>query len=128
MILGIIASIICYLAIQLKNRLGYDDSLDAFGIHGIGGITGAILLTFFIRQSWMKDAAAASATGWTVWNQLGIQVIAVLIAIAYAALMTYIIILVIDKIFKFKSTETDEMAGLDRSYHGERAYGMLNPN
>ena len=128
MILGLIASVICYLAIQLKNKLGYDDSLDAFGIHGIGGITGAILLSFFIRQSWMKEAAAASATGWTVWNQLGIQVIAVLIAIAYAALMTYIIIVCIDKIFKFKSSETDEMAGLDRSYHGERAYGMLNPN
>ena len=128
MILGLIASVICYLAIQLKNKLGYDDSLDAFGIHGIGGITGAILLSFFIRQSWMKEAAAESATGWTVWNQLGIQVIAVLIAIAYAALMTYIIIVCIDKIFKFKSSETDEMAGLDRSYHGERAYGMLNPN
>ena len=128
MILGLIASVICYLAIQLKNKLGYDDSLDAFGIHGIGGITGAVLLTFFIRKSWMKEAASVSATGWTVWNQLGIQVVAVLIAIVYAALMTYLIILVIDKIFKFKSTETDEMAGLDRSYHGERAYGMLNPN
>jgi Amt family ammonium transporter len=128
MILGLIASIICYLAIQLKNKLGYDDSLDAFGIHGIGGITGAILLSFFIRQSWMKEAASVSATGWTVWNQLGIQVFAVLIAIVYAAIMTYIIILCIDKVFKFKSSETDEMAGLDRSYHGERAYGMLNPN
>jgi Amt family ammonium transporter len=125
MVLGIIASVICYLAIQLKNKLGYDDSLDAFGIHGIGGITGAVLLTFFIRQSWMKEAAA---TGWTVWNQLGIQVVAVLIAIVYAAIMTYIIIVCIDKVFKFKSSETDEMAGLDRSYHGERAYGMLNPN
>jgi Amt family ammonium transporter len=128
LILGVIASVICYSAIQVKNKLGYDDSLDAFGIHGIGGITGAILLTFFIRQSWMKDANSISAGGWTVWNQLGIQAFAVLIAIVYAAVMTYIIILVIDKIFKFKSTETDEMAGLDRSYHGERAYGMLNPN
>jgi len=50
------------------------------------------------------------------------------IAIAYAALMTWGIIVVVDKIFKFKSSDTDEMAGLDRSYHGERAYGMLNPN
>ena len=127
LLLGILASFICYLAIMFKNKLGYDDSLDAFGIHGIGGITGAILLTFFIRKSWMNDAASAMP-GWTIWNQLGIQAIAVLIAIAYAALMTYLIIRVIDKVFKFKSTETDEMAGLDRSYHGERAYGMLNPN
>ncbi len=128
MILGIVASLICYFAIQLKNRLGYDDSLDAFGIHGIGGITGAILLTFFIRQSWMRDAASVSNGGWTIWNQLGIQTIAVLIAITYAALMTFVIILVVDRLFKFKASETDEMAGLDRSYHGERAYGMLNPN
>jgi Amt family ammonium transporter len=127
LLLGILASVICYLAIMMKNKLGYDDSLDAFGIHGIGGITGAILLTFFIRKSWMNDATS-SIPGWTIWNQLGIQVVAVIIAIAYAALMTYIIILLVDKVFKFKSTETDEMAGLDRSYHGERAYGMLNPN
>jgi Amt family ammonium transporter len=128
MILGVAASIICYMAIQAKNRLGYDDSLDAFGIHGIGGITGAIMLTFFIRKSWMSEAVAASASGWTLWKQLGVQVAAVAIAIAYTAVMTYVIILVVDKIFKFKSTEADEMAGLDRSYHGERAYGMLNPN
>jgi ammonium transporter, Amt family len=127
MMLGIVASLICYFTIQLKNKLGYDDSLDAFGIHGIGGITGAILLSFFIRQSWMKDAASVS-NGWSVWNQLGIQMLAVLIAIAYVALTTFVIILVVDRLFKFKSSETDEMAGLDRSYHGERAYGMLNPN
>jgi Amt family ammonium transporter len=127
MILGVLASTICYFAIMMKNKLGYDDSLDAFGIHGIGGITGAILLIFFIRRSWMSEAATVSA-GWSMWNQLLVQLVAVGIAIAYAALMTWGIILVVDKIFKFKSTESDEMAGLDRSYHGERAYGMLNPN
>ncbi len=127
MIIGIVASLICYMAIQMKNRLGYDDSLDAFGIHGIGGITGAILLTFFIRSSWMSDAATAKS-GWTIWSQLGVQAAAVAIAIVYTALMTLVIIFVIDKLFKFKSTESEEMAGLDRSYHGERAYGMLNPN
>jgi Amt family ammonium transporter len=87
MVLGVIASFICYSAIQLKNKLGYDDSLDAFGIHGVGGIVGAILLTFFIRPSWMKEAAAA-ATGssWTVWNQLGVQVLAVSIAIVLSSI------------------------------------------
>jgi Amt family ammonium transporter len=129
MILGIIASFLCYMAIQAKNRLGYDDSLDAFGIHGVGGIVGALFLVFFIRPSWMQDAAAASATGtWTIWNQLGVQALAVGIAIVYVAAMTFLIIFVLNKVIKFKSNEVDEMAGLDRSYHGERGYGMLNPS
>jgi Amt family ammonium transporter len=128
MILGLLASFICYMAIQLKNKLGYDDSLDAFGIHGVGGITGALLLAFFIRPAWMKEAAALVNSKWTVWNQLGIQASAVVIAIVYAAGMTFGIIYILNKVVKFKSTEDDEMAGLDRSYHGERGYGMLNPS
>ena len=128
MLLGVIASLVCYMAIMMKNKLGYDDSLDAFGIHGVGGITGALLLVFFIRPSWMKDAASLAGGSWTVWNQLGIQALAVIIAIAYAAVMTYLIIFALDKLVKFKSSEDDEMAGLDRAYHGERGYGMLNPS
>jgi Amt family ammonium transporter len=116
------------MGIQLKNKLGYDDSLDAFGIHGIGGIVGALLLTFFIRPSWMHDAAVAAGGKWTIWNQFGVQTLAVSIAIVYAALMTFIIIFILNKFIKFKSSEDDEMAGLDRSYHGERGYGMLNPS
>lgn len=128
MILGLVASFICYSAIQVKNKLGYDDSLDAFGIHGVGGIVGALLLTFFIRPSWMKEAAEASGGTWTVLNQLGVQALAVSIAVVYAGLMTFIIIYILNKFIKFKSSEADEMAGLDRSYHGERGYGMLNPS
>ena len=128
MVLGIVASLVCYMAIMMKNKLGYDDSLDAFGIHGVGGITGAILLVFFIRPVWMSEAAALSGGSWTVWNQLGIQALAVLIAIVYAAGMTFIIIYTLNRFIKFKSSEDDEMAGLDRSYHGERGYGMLNPS
>jgi Amt family ammonium transporter len=128
MVLGIVASFVCYSAIQIKNRLGYDDSLDAFGIHGVGGVVGALLLVFFIRPSWMAEAATAAGGSWSVWNQLGVQALAVSIAIIYAAVMTFIIIYVLNKFVKFKSAEDDEMAGLDRSYHGERGYGMLNPS
>jgi Amt family ammonium transporter len=128
LILGAIASLICYMAIQLKNKLGYDDSLDAFGIHGVGGIVGALLLVFFIRPSWMQEAAAAAGGTWSLWNQLGIQAVAVGIAVVYSAGMTFGIIYLLNKVIKFKSSEEDEMAGLDRSYHGERGYGMLNAN
>lgn len=126
--LGLIASFLCYSAIMVKNILGYDDSLDAFGIHGIGGIAGAIMLSFFIRDAWMKAAAASAGGSWSVLQQLGVQAVAVIIAISYAAIMTFIIIFVIDKLFKFRSSSESEMIGLDNAYHGEHGYGMLNPN
>jgi ammonium transporter, Amt family len=126
--LGAISAIICYFAIMMKNKLGYDDSLDAFGLHGVGGIVGALALTFFIRPSWMADAAEAAGGSWTIWQQFGVQAAAVGIAIAYAAVLTLVLIFIIDKIFGIRSTDKEEMAGLDRSYHGERGYGLINPN
>ncbi len=128
MVLGALAAVICYMAIQAKNVLGYDDSLDAFGIHGVGGIVGALLLVFFIRKGWMNEAAVAAGGSWTVWNQLGVQAAAVGIAIVYSALITWIIIYLLNKVVPFKASEEEEMAGLDRSVHGERGYGMLNAN
>ncbi|OFX37102.1 MAG: ammonia channel protein [Bacteroidetes bacterium GWA2_40_14] len=128
MALGVIASIICYMAIILKDKLGYDDSLDAFGIHGVGGIVGALLLSFFIRASWMADAATLSEGGWSALQQFGIQATAVGIAIAYAVVGTLIIIWIVEKTVGFKSKTEEELQGLDHAYHGERGYGMLNPN
>lgn len=122
------AVLICYMAIQLKNKLGYDDSLDAFGIHGVGGITGAILLSFFIRNEWMREASVAAGGKWTILNQLGIQTLAVLISVVYSAVMTFLIVYLLNKVIRLKSNESEEMAGLDRAYHGERGYGMLNPS
>lgn len=126
-VIGILATVICYLAILLKNKLGYDDTLDAFGIHGVGGIVGALALTFFIRDSWMAEAADA-AGGWTVWQQLGVQATAVALAVAYSAIGTLIILVVLNKIVPLRSSEEGEMKGLDNYYHGERGYGMTNPN
>jgi Amt family ammonium transporter len=126
--IGAISAIICYFAIMMKNKLGYDDSLDAFGLHGVGGIVGALALTFFIRPSWMADAAEAAGGSWTIWQQFGVQATAVGIAIAYAAVLTLVLIFIIDKVFGLRSTDKEEMAGLDKSYHGERGYGLINPN
>lgn len=128
MVLGILASGICYFFIILKNKLGYDDSLDAFGVHGIGGIVGAIFLTFFIRESWMAEAAVLAGGSWSIMQQLGVQVVAVLIAIVYAGGLTYILLIVVSKTIGLRSSEASEMAGLDISYHSEKGYGMLNPN
>jgi Amt family ammonium transporter len=120
--LGVLATAFCYLAILVKNKLGYDDTLDAFGVHGIGGIVGAICLTFFIRDSFMD------VEGWGTMDQLWVQVKAVSIAIVYAGVGTFIILFVLNKIMKVRSTEDAEMKGLDNYYHGERGYGMTNPN
>lgn len=126
LILGVLASILCYLAIMLKNRVGYDDSLDAFGIHGIGGIVGAIFLTFFIRKSWMEEAAQAAGGSWSVMQQLGVQVVAVLVAIIYAAVLTLVILIIVNKVIGLRTSNAQEMQGLDFSLHGEHGYGMVN--
>lgn len=125
--LGMAAALICYGAILVKNRLGYDDSLDAFGIHGVGGIVGSVLLVFFIRDSWMKAAADAAGGSWSMWQQLGVQATAVGIAIAYAAILTLAIIFIVNKTVGFRASTEAEMQGLDHTYHGEQGYGMLNP-
>jgi Amt family ammonium transporter len=128
MALGIGAAMICYTAIMVKNKLGYDDSLDAFGIHGVGGMVGSLLLVFFIRKSWMASAAEAVAGGsWSVWQQLGVQAAAVGIAIVYAAIGTLLIIFLVNKFIGFRASTEAEMQGLDHYYHGEQGYGMLNP-
>jgi Amt family ammonium transporter len=126
LILGIIASGLCYLGIVLKNKLGYDDSLDAFGIHGIGGIVGAIFLSFFIRESWMEEAALAAGGSWSVWQQLGVQTAAVFAAIIYAAVITLIILFIVQKLVGLRSSAVEERQGLDFSVHGEEGYGMVH--
>ncbi|MBI2095535.1 MAG: ammonium transporter [Candidatus Omnitrophica bacterium] len=126
MALGFLASIASYNAILLKSRLGYDDTLDVFGIHGVSGITGALLLTFFIRQSWMVDAAQKTGGPWTLWQQFGIQAAAVGITVAYAALVTLALVFLIDKTLGFRMNEKDERVGMDHSLHREDGYGLLN--
>lgn len=126
LIIGALASILCYLAILLKNRVGYDDSLDVFGIHGIGGIVGALCLTFFIRQSWMDEAAVAAGGTWTVMQQFGVQGIAVLVAIAYAAAVTLVVLFLVQKVIGLRMKNADEMQGMDFTIHSEHGYGMVN--
>ncbi len=128
LVLGAVASLVCYFAILQKDRMGYDDSLDAFGVHGIGGIVGALLLVFFIRPEWMANASEMIGGSWTMWDQFLVQLAAVAIAIVYALVLTIVLLWVVQKTIGLKSSPEEEMQGLDPSYHGERGYGMLNPN
>lgn len=127
-LLGALASVVCYCAILIKNRLGYDDSLDAFGVHGVGGIVGALALTFFIRPDWMAEAAQLAGGSWSVWEQLWVQFVAVAITIVYASIVSLILLVLVDKTVGLRIRENDEMSGLDHSMHGEHGYGLINLN
>ncbi|NTW63521.1 MAG: ammonium transporter [Chlorobiaceae bacterium] len=126
--LGALAAVFCYTAIVLKNKIGYDDSLDAFGIHGVGGIVGALALTFFIRPAWMLDAAEKAGGSWTVWQQFGVQATAVGVTIAFAAVVSLVLLFIVEKTVGLRISEDEEMSGLDHSMHGEHGYGLINLN
>jgi Amt family ammonium transporter len=126
-VLGAIAACVCFGMILLKNKLGYDDSLDAFGIHGTGGIVGALGLTFFIRGSWWAEAGT-KVPGWGLLDQLKIQGVAVLCTILFSVVMTLIIAVLVEKLIGFRVSEATEKTGLDHELHGERAYGLNNLN
>ncbi len=115
--IGVISGIICYMAVELKGKLGYDDSLDAFGVHGVGGITGALLTGVF---------ASVGATGLLLGNpqQLMLQLEGVVITIVYAVVCTIIIGFVLQKTIGFKVSVSEENIGLDRTQHGEIAYNV----
>jgi len=127
-VLGLAAAAVCYGFMLIKSRLGYDDTLDVFGIHGVAGIVGALLLTPFIRESWLAAAATAAGGSWTAWQQLGVQVTGVLATAVYAAIVSLILFVLVQKTLGLRLKDEGEMAGLDLALHGEHGYGLLNLN
>ncbi|NCN08555.1 MAG: ammonium transporter [Leptospira sp.] len=115
-IMGLIVSPICYGAILMKNKLGYDDSLDAFGIHGVGGALGAILTGVFA----VELAEGITSRGAQVW----VQTVSVLATGAYSFGVSYIIAFVIEKTIGLRISEEKEIAGLDSEIHGESGYSI----
>lgn len=113
-ILGLIVSPICYGAILLKGKLGYDDSLDAFGIHGVGGAVGAILTGVFTVS---LGAGVATRT-----DQVIVQLISVVATGAYSFIVSLILVFIIEKTIGFRISEEKEIAGLDAEIHGEKGY------
>jgi Amt family ammonium transporter len=114
--MGLIGGVVCFWGITaLKRVLKADDSLDAFGLHGVGGIVGAILTAFFASSFIMGDKAPTD-----VMHQLWVQVEGVLATVAYSAVLTFIILKVIDLVIGIRVEADDERMGLDLSQHGER--------
>jgi len=120
LILGLIAGVVCYLGVLMKRPLGYDDSLDVFGIHGIGGALGALLTGILATAAYDSEAATGLLEGNP--GQLGIQVVAVLGTAVYAAVVTFIIIKVLQMTMGLRVDEEEEREGLDINQHGEQGY------
>jgi Amt family ammonium transporter len=116
LIIGLIAGVGCYIgATSLKHALGYDDSLDAFGIHGIGGIIGAILTGVFAREAFGGKIGLIEGNS----GQVLLQLYGVGVTIVYTAIATFIILKVVDMIIGLRVEKDEEREGLDLVLHGE---------
>ena len=114
--MGLIAGVVCYLAVaQVKPLLGYDDSLDAFGVHGVGGITGAILTGVFASETIMGRGAVAP-------NLVINQLFGVAVTMVVAVVGSVIILSLISATIGLRVKEEAEIEGLDVSEHGESGY------
>lgn len=121
LIIGLVGGVICYFAISvIKLKFGYDDALDAFGCHGIGGTWGAIATGIFATTSINPGGADGLLYGNP--SQLGIQALSVLVTVVFAVAATFIILKVIGLVTKLRVNEEQEANGLDLSLHGETAY------
>lgn len=114
LVIGIVTGAACYWSVTiLKRKLGYDDTLDAFGIHGFGGIVGAVLTGLVFSGS-------ISGLEISIWRQTGIQMLGAVITIVYSGAVSFILLKILDKTIGLRVTDTHERVGLDISLHGER--------
>ncbi len=119
-LIGLLAGIVCYLGVMAKSRFGYDDSLDVVGIHGLGGLLGTLCVGIFASKAVNPGGADGLLSGNVA--QLGIQFLGVLAVGAYAFVISWILLKVIDAVMGLRVSEEDEVMGLDISEHSERAY------
>ena len=114
--IGLVAGSVCYLIVNLKTRIGYDDSLDVVGVHMVGGIIGALLTGVF------ATLAVNPAGGSGSLAQLGKQALAVVITLVFSFVVTMLLLRVVDRLVGLRLSEEDEYTGLDLSQHSEVAY------
>lgn len=125
LVIGLFGGVICFFSVTIvKQKFKYDDALDAFGCHGVGGIWGGIATGIF--SSTTINSAGANGLYYGNPKLLGIQLIAIIVTIIYSALMTFVILKLINKFINIRVSSEIEQSGLDVSLHGEEAYGGLN--
>ena len=119
--IGFASGVLCFWgATSLKQKLGYDDSLDAFGVHGIGGIVGAVLTGVFAAESMGGQGLAKASIG----AQVGSQLISVVFTIVYCAVLSFIILKIVDALVGLRVDADEETQGLDLTLHSEQGYNM----
>jgi Amt family ammonium transporter len=127
LIIGLVAGVCCYwMVTRIKSIFGYDDALDAFGVHGAGGTIGALLTGVFATQVINPIFGAGKAVGGSDghWGQVGNQLVGVLIAWGFALVGTLVLLKVVDLVTGLRVTEDQEIEGLDITQHGEEAYNL----
>jgi Amt family ammonium transporter len=119
-VIGAVASLVCFFMVAfVKYKLNYDDALDAFGVHGIGGIVGSILTGVFATKVVTGGAEGALFGN---WHQLLVQLIATFFTIAYSAILTIILFYIVNKTVGIRVAPREEEEGVDIYEHGETAY------
>ena len=127
LLIGLLAGAFCYLMVaKVKSIFGYDDALDAFGVHGAGGTIGALLTGIFAQSAINPIFGAEKPVGWLDrnWGQIGNQFVGVVIAWTLALVGTLVLLKITDLITGVRVTEDEEIEGLDISQHGEEAYNL----
>ena len=115
--IGFFAGPVCYFGAQLKRHLGFDDALDAFGVHAVGGMLGGLMIGFFATDQWTGKLKGVFYGGGG--KQLSYQVYGIVVTAAWSAVVSYLLLIFVDKTMGLRVTEDEEEAGLDSSLHGE---------
>ncbi|HLF77612.1 MAG TPA: ammonium transporter [Dehalococcoidia bacterium] len=119
--IGFGAGVLCYFAVRLRAKVGLDDSLDVVGVHGVGGTWGALATGIFCVAS-VNSLGTDGLLEGGGFDQLGKQLVAVGVTLAYSFIVTFILLKVLDMVLGLRVSEDDEIIGIDASEHGERAY------
>jgi Amt family ammonium transporter len=118
LVIGTLAGLVCYGAVLLKGKFGYDDSLDAFGVHGVGGFLGALLTGVFAVKAFGGTPGLVDGAPGQLWR----QAVAAVSAAAYAGIGTIVLLFVTDKLIGFRMARTAEIEGMDGGIHGEQGW------
>jgi len=122
LVIGALAGAVCYGAVNLKPRFGYDDSLDVVGVHAVGGTLGALLTGFFASQ--LVNPGGSDGLFFGNPAQVGVQALSVLVAWIYSFAVTWVLLKLLDRVMGLRASEEDESLGLDLSQHGEVGYTL----